>query len=182
MSQVDFEAALAAGRAKGQLTQAELIEALHAVELTPEVLTTLIDHVTAEGVALVADEEEDLGVEVAPTEKRGPFRSPMGPCAPTPDGRRAPTGTGTETGSGPPRAVIRAAVPRTRSTRISRRLAGFRCSTPSSRSRSPRPLRRATPPPPGWPPTSSPWPGRDPPRTCSTPGSCPGTSGSCATG
>jgi RNA polymerase primary sigma factor len=66
VSQVDFEAALATGRAKGQLTQAELIEALHAVELTPEVLTTLIDRVTAEGVALVADEEEDLGVEVAP--------------------------------------------------------------------------------------------------------------------
>ena len=42
-----------AGRAKGQLTQAELIEALHTVELTPEVLTTLIDRVTAEGVALV---------------------------------------------------------------------------------------------------------------------------------
>ena len=66
VSQVDFEAALATGRAKGQLTQAELIEALHAVELTPEVLTTLINRVTAEGVALVADEEEDLGVDVAP--------------------------------------------------------------------------------------------------------------------
>jgi RNA polymerase primary sigma factor len=66
VSQVDFDDALATGRAKGQLTQAELIEALHAVELTPEVLTTLINRVTAEGVALVADEEEDLGVEVAP--------------------------------------------------------------------------------------------------------------------
>ena len=66
VSQVDFEAALAIGRAKGQLTQAELIEALHTVELTPEVLTTLIDRVTAEGVALVPDEEEDLVVEVAP--------------------------------------------------------------------------------------------------------------------
>ncbi len=66
VSQVDFEAALATGRQKGQLTQAELIEALHTVELTPEVLTTLIDHVTAEGVALVADEEEDLVLEVTP--------------------------------------------------------------------------------------------------------------------
>ena len=66
VSQVDFEAVLAAGRAKGQLTQAELIEALHSVELTPEVLTTLIDRVTAEGVALVPDEEEDLVLEVAP--------------------------------------------------------------------------------------------------------------------
>jgi RNA polymerase primary sigma factor len=66
VSQVDFEAALVTGREKGQLTQAELIEALHTVELTPEVLTTLIDRVTAEGVALVPDEEEDLVLEVAP--------------------------------------------------------------------------------------------------------------------
>src|ERR1700722_4078142 len=60
VSQIDFEVALAIGRKKGQLTQAELIEALHTVELTPEVLTTLIDRVNAEGVALVPDEEEDL--------------------------------------------------------------------------------------------------------------------------
>lgn len=66
VSQVDFEAVLTTGRAKGQLTQAELIEALHTVELTPEVLTALIDRVTAEGVALVPDEEEDLVVEVTP--------------------------------------------------------------------------------------------------------------------
>ncbi len=66
VSQVDFDAALATGREKGQLTQAELIDALHTVELTPEVLTTLIDRVNAEGVALVPDEEEDLVVEVAP--------------------------------------------------------------------------------------------------------------------
>ena len=38
MSQVDFDAALAAGREKGQLTPDELIEVLHNVELTPEVL------------------------------------------------------------------------------------------------------------------------------------------------
>ena len=66
VSQVDFDAVLAIGRVKGQLTQAQLIEALHTVELTPEVLTVLIDRVTAEGVALVEDEEEDLAVEVAP--------------------------------------------------------------------------------------------------------------------
>ena len=39
MSQVDFDAVLAVGREKGQLTQDEVIEALHTVELTPEVLT-----------------------------------------------------------------------------------------------------------------------------------------------
>ena len=51
---------------KGHITQAQLIEALHTVELTPEVLMVLIDRVTAEGVALVEDEEEDLPVEIAP--------------------------------------------------------------------------------------------------------------------
>ncbi len=66
VSQVDFDAVLAIGRVKGHITQAQLIEALHTVELTPEVLTVLIDRVTAEGVALVEDEEEDLPVEIAP--------------------------------------------------------------------------------------------------------------------
>jgi RNA polymerase primary sigma factor len=66
VSQLDFDAVLTIGRDKGHLTQAELIEALHAVELTPEVLTALIDRVTAEGVALIDDEEEELNVEVAP--------------------------------------------------------------------------------------------------------------------
>ena len=72
VSQVAFEAALATGREKGQLTQAELIEALENVELTPEVLVTLIDRVTAEGVTLIVEdvvevavvEVEELTVEV----------------------------------------------------------------------------------------------------------------------
>ena len=66
VSQVDFDAVLAIGRVKGHITQAQLIEALHTVELTPEVLMVLIDRVTAEGVALVEDEEEDLPVEIVP--------------------------------------------------------------------------------------------------------------------
>jgi RNA polymerase primary sigma factor len=70
--ELDFEAVLAVGREKGQLTQAEVIEALHTVELTPEVLTTLIDRVTAEGVALVEDEEEDPIVEVVPHKEPRP--------------------------------------------------------------------------------------------------------------
>jgi RNA polymerase primary sigma factor len=66
VSQVDFEAALATGRAKGQLTQAELIEALENVEFTPEVLTALIDRVTAEGVTLIVEEVVEVEVvEVA---------------------------------------------------------------------------------------------------------------------
>jgi len=69
VSQVDFDAALAAGREKGQLTPDELIEALHAVELTPEVLTTVIHRVTAEGVVLVEEDVEELAVEFNPPRK-----------------------------------------------------------------------------------------------------------------
>ena len=71
VSQVLFEEVLAAGRVKGQLTQDELIEALHTVELTPEVLATLIHRITAEGVVLVEDEVETeiVNVEVAPRKK-----------------------------------------------------------------------------------------------------------------
>jgi RNA polymerase primary sigma factor len=90
VSQIDFEAALAAGREKGQLTQAELIEALHTVELTPEVLTTLIDRVTAEGVALVADEEEDLVLEVTPPKE--PRAVPKSNGAVRADARREANG------------------------------------------------------------------------------------------
>ena len=67
VSQVDFDAALAIGHEKGQLTQDELIEALHTVELTPEVLTTLLDRINAEGVELVEEDEVELAVvEVVP--------------------------------------------------------------------------------------------------------------------
>jgi RNA polymerase primary sigma factor len=90
VSQVDFDAALAIGRAKGQLTQAELIEALHTVELTPEVLTTLIDRVNAEGVALVPDEEEDLVLEVAPPKQ--PRAVPKSEGAVRADARREANG------------------------------------------------------------------------------------------
>jgi RNA polymerase primary sigma factor len=62
VSQIAFEAALAAGREKGHLTQAELIEALENVEFTPEVLVTLIDRVTAEGVTLIVEEVVEVAV------------------------------------------------------------------------------------------------------------------------
>jgi RNA polymerase primary sigma factor len=65
VSQVEFDAILAVGREKGRLTQSELIEALHTVELTPEVLVVLIDRVTTEGVTLVVEEEVEVEVEVA---------------------------------------------------------------------------------------------------------------------
>jgi RNA polymerase primary sigma factor len=66
VSQIDFDAALAAGREKGQLSQDELIEALHNVELTPEVLATLLSRLQTEGVTLVEEDDDDeLTDEVA---------------------------------------------------------------------------------------------------------------------
>jgi RNA polymerase primary sigma factor len=62
VSQVDFDAALVVGREKGSLTPDELIEALHNVELTPEVLSVLLARINAEGVALV--EDDDIAVEI----------------------------------------------------------------------------------------------------------------------
>jgi RNA polymerase primary sigma factor len=70
VSQIDFDAALAAGRAKGHLTPDELIEALHNVELTPEVLGTLLARINAEGVALVEDDVDDLDIEESPSAAR----------------------------------------------------------------------------------------------------------------
>jgi RNA polymerase primary sigma factor len=64
VSQVDFDLALAAGREKGHLTPDELIDALHNVELTPEVLGTLLARINAEGVALVDDDVDDLAAEI----------------------------------------------------------------------------------------------------------------------
>ncbi|MGH9047989.1 MAG: sigma-70 family RNA polymerase sigma factor [Acidimicrobiales bacterium] len=67
VSQVDFDALLVVGREKGQLTQDELIDTLHAVELTAEVLEALLTRLQAEGVALVIEEveEEEVVDEVA---------------------------------------------------------------------------------------------------------------------
>ena len=65
VSQIDFDAALAAGRAKGSLTPDELIEVLHNVELTPEVLVVLLARINAEGVALVDDDVDALAEGIA---------------------------------------------------------------------------------------------------------------------
>jgi RNA polymerase primary sigma factor len=76
--QTDFDAALAAGREKGHLTQDELIDALHAVELTPEVLGSLLARINAEGVALLDDDldpDEELRKENRRI-ARGPSTTP----------------------------------------------------------------------------------------------------------
>jgi RNA polymerase primary sigma factor len=93
VSQVDFEATLAFGREKGHLTQDELIESLHAVELTPEVLTVLIARVTAAGVALVEEEDEEE-VAVAVVDVVPPVREtkPAHNNGARPEGRRETNG------------------------------------------------------------------------------------------
>jgi RNA polymerase primary sigma factor len=65
VSQIHFDAALAAGRAKGALSADELIEVLHNVELTPEVLVALLSRINAEGVALVDDDVDALAEGIA---------------------------------------------------------------------------------------------------------------------
>jgi RNA polymerase primary sigma factor len=94
VSQIDFEAVLAFGREKGKLTQDEVVETLHAVELTPEVLTVLIDRVTAAGVVLVDEEDEDEPVVVAP---RRDTKSTHNNGA-RPEGRRTPNGKRSSSG------------------------------------------------------------------------------------
>ena len=101
VSQLDFDAVLAIGREKGQLTQGELIETLHTVELTPEVLTALIDRVTAEGVTLVVEveevDEEEVTVEVTVRKQRKSTRTNGSARTETrrePNGKRSTAETG----------------------------------------------------------------------------------------
>ena len=169
VSQVDFEAALAAGRAKGHLTQAELIDALRTVELTPEVLTILIDRVTAEGVALVADEDEDLGVDVAPpTETRS---VPKSNGALRADARRETNGKRTassgDTGgsSEDPVHTYLKEIGRVPLLNAELEVEIAKAIEGGNRRR------------PGLRPMTWPWPAKGPRRTYSTPGGCPGTSG-----
>ena len=65
VSQVEFDAALAAGREKGTLTPDDLIEAVHNVELTPEVLGVLLARINAAGVALVDEDVDALAEGIA---------------------------------------------------------------------------------------------------------------------
>jgi RNA polymerase primary sigma factor len=65
ISQLELDAVLAAGREKGQLSPDELMEVLHAVELTPEVLADLLARIKADGVALVEEDEDDATDEIS---------------------------------------------------------------------------------------------------------------------
>jgi RNA polymerase primary sigma factor len=61
----ELEAVLAAGRARGALTTDELIPALKPVELTPEVISSVIERVRSEGIELVDDPVADEAVVAA---------------------------------------------------------------------------------------------------------------------
>jgi RNA polymerase primary sigma factor len=101
VTQVAFDAALAAGRKKGHLTPDELIEALHNVELTPEVLSIVMDRINAEGVALVDVEVEVVAVELEETRPaRPPARANRGEPRRERNGNRpAPIGADSSDGS-----------------------------------------------------------------------------------
>ena len=159
VSQVDFDAALAAGREKGHLTPDELIDALHNVELTPEVLATLLARINAEGVALVDDDVDDLAAEIeqrVQIARRGQNdRGQLERRPPAQGEREAPDAAQN------PRAARR-----TRSTPTSRRSVGSRCSTRRSRWRSRKPSKSATRRPPASPRTSWPSAEKGRPTTC----------------
>jgi RNA polymerase primary sigma factor len=55
-AQAEFEAVLAVGRERGTLTEADLVEAIHDVELSPEVIEHLVQRVRDEGIDFLADD------------------------------------------------------------------------------------------------------------------------------
>jgi RNA polymerase primary sigma factor len=56
LAEAEFEAVLAVGRERGTLTEADLIEAIHDVELTPEVIERLVQRVRDQGIEFLADD------------------------------------------------------------------------------------------------------------------------------
>jgi RNA polymerase primary sigma factor len=56
LAEAEFEAVLAVGRARGTITEADLIEAIHDVELTPEVIERLVQRVRDQGIEFLADD------------------------------------------------------------------------------------------------------------------------------
>jgi RNA polymerase primary sigma factor len=60
VSAEEFDKLLAAGRARGVLTQGDLVEAVRAIELTPDTIDQLIQRVRDEGIEYVDDVAEDV--------------------------------------------------------------------------------------------------------------------------
>ncbi|MGP8058916.1 MAG: RNA polymerase sigma factor RpoD [Acidimicrobiales bacterium] len=80
MSGDEFAELLVVGRARGHLTQGDLVEAVHDVELTPDAIEQLVRRVRDEGIEYVDDVELDVDavvsvddlVDGAPTGSRPP--------------------------------------------------------------------------------------------------------------
>ncbi|HUC04543.1 MAG TPA: sigma-70 family RNA polymerase sigma factor, partial [Acidimicrobiales bacterium] len=75
VSEVEWDALVAFGREKGRLTQDELVDAFHAVELTAAVLASLLERLTAQGVTIVDEEIDDVVVEIEEVEVEESKRS-----------------------------------------------------------------------------------------------------------
>jgi RNA polymerase primary sigma factor len=56
LAEAEFELVLTVGRARGTITEADLIEAIHDVELTPEVIERLVQRVRDQGIEFLADD------------------------------------------------------------------------------------------------------------------------------
>src|SRR5687768_16839860 len=78
----DFERLLEAGRQRGSLTPDDLMTVLKAVELSPELIDTVVLRVRAEGITYVEDEDDDDDVdEVATPEAAAPPETAAAPAA-----------------------------------------------------------------------------------------------------
>jgi RNA polymerase primary sigma factor len=60
----EWEALLAEGKKRGSLTMDDLVQVLKSVELTPDIILSMVERVRAEGIAYVAD-EPDVEAELA---------------------------------------------------------------------------------------------------------------------
>jgi RNA polymerase primary sigma factor len=75
----EFVQLLAVGRARGSLTQGDLMDAIHAVELTPEAIERLVQQVRDAGVEFIDDVEgEVIIIDAAPLDQ--PADTPQAPA------------------------------------------------------------------------------------------------------
>ena len=80
ISGAELESLLAVGRMQGELTQGDVIEAVHGVELTAEAIEQLVEWVKSNGIAFVEDVPDDAVDEdpEAALEVAGPAAGPGG--------------------------------------------------------------------------------------------------------
>jgi RNA polymerase primary sigma factor len=83
----ELESLLAEGKKRGSLTMDDLVLVLKSVELTPDVILSMVEKVRAEGITYVAD-EPDVDAELAPEElapeEDDVVAAPAAPARPAP--------------------------------------------------------------------------------------------------